>query len=96
MFDTATGYSTVPLKFATMIGSTVTLLGFLMFLWVTIRPVVTGVSVPGFPLLASSLAIFSGTQLLMLGILGEYIGKMHFRVMNKPTYLISQRTGSSE
>ena len=70
--------------------------GLLMFLWVTIRPVVTGVSVPGFPLLASSLAIFSGTQLLMLGILGEYIGKMHFRVMNKPTYLISQRTGSSE
>jgi glycosyltransferase involved in cell wall biosynthesis len=96
MFDTATGYSTVPLKFATMIGSIVTLLGLLMFLWVTIRPVVTGVSVPGFPLLASSLAIFSGTQLLMLGILGEYIGKMHFRVMNKPTYLISQRTGSSE
>lgn len=96
MFDTATGYSTVPLKFATLIGSTVTFLGLLLFLWVTIRPVVTGVSVPGFPLLASSIAIFSGTQLLMLGILGEYIGKMHFRVMNKPTYLISQRTGVIE
>ena len=96
MFDTATGYSTVPLKFATFLGSTVTFLGLLMFLWVTIRPVVTGVSVPGFPLLASSIAIFSGTQLLMLGILGEYIGKMHFRVMNKPTYLISQRVGGSE
>jgi undecaprenyl-phosphate 4-deoxy-4-formamido-L-arabinose transferase len=40
------------------------------------------------------LAIFSGTQLLMLGILGEYIGKIHFRVMNKPTYLISETTES--
>jgi undecaprenyl-phosphate 4-deoxy-4-formamido-L-arabinose transferase len=39
-------------------------------------------------MLAASLAIFSGTQLLVLGILGEYIGKMHFRVMNKPSYVI--------
>ena len=88
MIDTATGYSVVPLRLATTLGSIVTILGFIMFLWVTLRPLLTGVSVPGFPLLAASLAIFSGTQLLVLGILGEYIGKMHFRVMNKPSYVI--------
>ena len=88
MIDTATGYSVVPLRLATTLGSIVTILGFVMFLWVTLRPILTGVSVPGFPLLAASLAIFSGTQLLVLGILGEYIGKMHFRVMNKPSYVI--------
>jgi len=88
MIDTATGYSVVPLRLATTLGSIVTILGFVMFLWVTLRPLLTGVSVPGFPLLAASLAIFSGTQLLVLGILGEYIGKMHFRVMNKPSYVI--------
>jgi undecaprenyl-phosphate 4-deoxy-4-formamido-L-arabinose transferase len=88
MIDTATGYSVVPLRLATTVGSIVTILGFIMFLWVTLRPLLTGVSVPGFPLLAASLAIFSGTQLLVLGILGEYIGKMHFRVMNKPSYVI--------
>ena len=88
MIDTATGYSVVPLRLATTLGSIVIVLGFVMFLWVTLRPLLTGVSVPGFPLLAASLAIFSGTQLLVLGILGEYIGKMHFRVMNKPSYVI--------
>ena len=88
MIDTATSYSVVPLRLATTLGSIVTILGFIMFLWVTLRPLLTGVSVPGFPLLAASLAIFSGTQLLVLGILGEYIGKMHFRVMNKPSYVI--------
>jgi glycosyltransferase involved in cell wall biosynthesis len=88
MIDTATGYSVVPLRLATTLGSIVTILGFIMFLWVTLRPLLTGVSIPGFPLLAASLAIFSGTQLLVLGILGEYIGKMHFRVMNKPSYVI--------
>ena len=88
MIDTATGYSVVPLRLATTLGSIVTIFGFVMFLWVTIRPLLTGVTVPGFPLLAASLAIFAGTQLLVLGILGEYIGKMHFRVMNKPSYVI--------
>jgi undecaprenyl-phosphate 4-deoxy-4-formamido-L-arabinose transferase len=88
MINSATGYSVVPLRLATTLGSIVTIFGFVMFLWVTLRPLFTGVSVPGFPLLAASLAIFSGTQLLVLGILGEYIGKMHFRVMNKPSYVI--------
>ena len=88
MINSATSYSVVPLRLATTLGSIVTILGFIMFLWVTLRPLFSGVSVPGFPLLAASLAIFSGTQLLVLGILGEYIGKMHFRVMNKPSFVI--------
>ena len=92
MVDTATGYSVVPLRLATTLGSIVTMLGFVILLWVTLRPLLTRVSVPGFPLLAASLAIFSGTQLLVLGILGEYIGKMHFRVMNKPSYVIVDLT----
>lgn len=94
LVDSITGYSIVPLRLAIAIGSIVCLLGSLLLLWVTLVPLLTQQSVPGFPLLASSLAIFSGTQLLMLGILGEYIGKIHFRVMNKPTYLISETTES--
>jgi undecaprenyl-phosphate 4-deoxy-4-formamido-L-arabinose transferase len=50
--------------------------------------------VPGFPFLAATIAIFSGTQLLVLGVIGQYIGRMHFRVMNKPTYTIAERTES--
>jgi undecaprenyl-phosphate 4-deoxy-4-formamido-L-arabinose transferase len=49
-------------------------------------------SVPGFPFLASVIAIFSGAQLLTLGIIGEYLARMHFRVMNKPSFVIERTT----
>ncbi|NBT21051.1 MAG: glycosyltransferase [Actinobacteria bacterium] len=92
MLDTATGYSTVPLKFATGLGLLTIALSIGVLIYVTVRPLMTGESVPGFPFLASTIAIFSGTQLLVLGILGQYIGRMHFRVMAKPTYTISEST----
>ena len=43
---------------------------------------------PGFPFLASVIAIFSGAQLFALGIIGEYLARMHFRMMDRPTYVI--------
>jgi len=43
-------------------------------------------------MLASTIIIFSGVQIFLLGILGEYIGRMHFRVMNKPTYMVAETT----
>ncbi len=92
MLDTATGYSTVPLRFATGLGLVTIFLSVGVLAWVLIRPAITGESVPGFPFLASTIAIFSGTQLLVLGILGQYVGRMHFRVMNKPTYTIAEMT----
>ena len=92
MLDTATGYSTVPLRFATGLGLLIIVLSVGVLVYVIGRPLMTGESVPGFPFLASTIAIFSGTQLLVLGVLGQYIGRMHFRVMNKPTYSIAEST----
>lgn len=92
MLDTATGYSTVPLRFATSLGLTTVALSLGVLIWVLGRPLITGESVPGFPFLAATIAIFSGVQLIVLGVLGQYIGRMHFRVMNKPTYTIADRT----
>ena len=92
MMDTTTSYSTLPLRFASLIGSLVMVIGFLLLGWIVGRRIVMGTSVPGFPLLASAITIFSGTQLMVLGILGEYIGKIHFRSMNKPSYAIAQST----
>ena len=66
--------------------------GLLLFVFVAVRPLIYGDAVPGFPLLACSITIFSGVQILLLGVLGEYIGRMHFRVMNKPTYMIAETT----
>jgi undecaprenyl-phosphate 4-deoxy-4-formamido-L-arabinose transferase len=93
MLDTATGYSTVPLRFATGLGLVTVALSVAVMVWVLWTPITTGESVPGFPFLATTIAIFSGVQLIMLGVLGQYIGRMHFRVMAKPTYTIAESTG---
>ena len=95
MIDTATGYSTLPLRLATSLGFFMLLFGAAVLVYVISRPLLTGQSVAGFPFLASTITIFAGTQLLVLGILGEYIGRMHFRVMNRPTYFIAERTDES-
>jgi undecaprenyl-phosphate 4-deoxy-4-formamido-L-arabinose transferase len=61
---------------------------------VVVRPLVSGDSVPGFPFLAATIAIFAGAQLFTLGIIGEYLARMHFRIMRKPTYVISEESGT--
>jgi len=82
-----TGFSTAPLQLASLIGFGCTLLGLAVFVYVVIRYCLEG-SVPGFPFLASIIAIFSGAQLFALGVIGEYIARMHFRTMNRPAYAI--------
>jgi glycosyltransferase involved in cell wall biosynthesis len=92
MVDMTTGYSSLPLRLATSVGFVTIGFGILLLTYVVGRPILSGKSVPGFPLLASSITIFSGVQIFLLGILGEYIGRMHFRVMNKPTYMVAEST----
>jgi undecaprenyl-phosphate 4-deoxy-4-formamido-L-arabinose transferase len=50
--------------------------------------------VPGFPFLASIIAIFSGAQLLTLGIIGEYIARVHVRVTERPAYDVRETVGA--
>ena len=50
--------------------------------------IVNSGDVPGFPFLASIIAIFSGAQLLSLGLIGEYLARMHTKIMDRPTYAI--------
>jgi undecaprenyl-phosphate 4-deoxy-4-formamido-L-arabinose transferase len=54
------------------------------------RYLVLGSVVPGFPFLASVIAIFSGAQLFALGIIGEYLARVHFRTMNRPPYCVRE------
>lgn len=83
-----TGFTTLPLQFATLMGFALTLFGLVAFLYVLVRFVVQGSVVPGFPFLASMIAIFSGAQMFALGIIGEYLMRMHFRTMDRPTYTV--------
>ena len=87
-----TGFSTLPLRISSAIGFLFTLFGILVLLYVVVRYLIQGESVPGFPFLASIIAIFSGAQLFALGIMGEYLARMHFRLMDKPIYTIQSST----
>lgn len=90
-----TGFSTLPLEIASLIGFIFTLFGLCILIYVVGRFIVEGGSVPGFPFLASIIAIFSGVQLFSLGIIGEYLARMHFRIMDKPSYAVRAKTGDS-
>jgi len=87
-----TGYSTKPLRLASWIGFVMTLFGLGVFVYVLVIYFTLG-SLPGFPFLASIIALFSGAQLFALGIFGEYLARMFDRSMDRPTYVIHQTVG---
>jgi undecaprenyl-phosphate 4-deoxy-4-formamido-L-arabinose transferase len=89
-FNMMTGFSVVPLQIASMVGFGFTLFGGGVLAYVIGRFLLQGSPVPGFPFLASIIAIFSGAQLFALGIIGEYLARMYFRTMNKPAYVIRE------
>lgn len=91
-----TGFTTRPLRIASLIGFVFTIFGALVFIVVVVRNLIAGDAVPGFPFLASIIAIFSGVQLLILGIMGEYMARMHFRLMERPAYVIAETTGDED
>jgi undecaprenyl-phosphate 4-deoxy-4-formamido-L-arabinose transferase len=91
--DLITGFSTLPLRLVTYVGFGFAAFGVLVLIYVIGRYVLQGFqSVPGFPFIASLVAILSGAQLFALGIIGEYIGRMHYRSMRQPVYLVSATT----
>ena len=91
-FNMMTGFSTLPLQIASLIGFLFTLFGFGILVYVLVSFLTNGAAVPGFAFLASIIAIFSGAQLFALGIIGEYLARMHFRTMDRPTYLVREVT----
>lgn len=87
-----TGFSSLPLRAATFVGFGFTLFGLVVLAYVVGRYLIQGSSVPGFPFLASMIAIFSGAQLFALGIMGEYLARMHFRIMDRAPYTVRSVT----
>ncbi|HRQ31560.1 MAG TPA: glycosyltransferase family 2 protein [Anaerolineales bacterium] len=87
-----TGYSTTPLRLASWIGFLMTVFGLGVFLYVVVISFMEG-GIPGFPFLASIIALFSGAQLFALGIFGEYLARMFDRSMDRPAYIVSELAG---
>ena len=87
------GFTTRPLRWASLVGLAFTAFGVVILLVVLGRYAISGSPVPGFTFLASALAIFSGVQLLTLGVIGEYLARVHSRVMSRPTYAVREEVG---
>ncbi len=83
-----TGFSTWPLHLATIVGFGFTLVGIGVLVYVLVSYFALGAEVPGFAFLASIVALFSGAQLFALGIIGEYLARMHLRTLNRPAYTV--------
>jgi glycosyltransferase involved in cell wall biosynthesis len=89
-----TGFSILPLRFASLLGFVLSGFGVIVLIYVLGRYLLQGSPVPGFPFLASIIAIFSGAQLFALGIIGEYLARIHFRTMNRPVYVVRESTSA--
>jgi len=87
-----TGFSTVPLQLASLVGFAFTLFGIGILVYVLVQYFLLKDHVQGFTFLASIIAIFSGVQLFSLGLIGEYLARMHFRMMERPTYVVGETT----
>ncbi|MGO8756339.1 MAG: glycosyltransferase family 2 protein [Gallionellaceae bacterium] len=85
-----TSFSTVPLRLWTYIGLFFTCLGFLYASWIVIRTLVVGVDTPGYASLLTAVVFLGGLQLIGIGIMGEYIGRIHLESKRRPVYLVRQ------
>ena len=88
-------YTTIPLRFASIVGFLFTVLGFFALIYVLAEYFAFG-SIPGFPFLASTVIIFSGVQLFALGIMGEYLATIFGRSAGRPPYVIQRTTGDPQ
>jgi len=91
-----TGFSVLPLRVASLLGVAFTLFGAAALAYVLFRYALHGSAVSGFPFLASIIIIFSGTQLFVLGVIGEYLARMHLRLLGRPAYALSEELDAAE
>jgi len=85
-----TSFSTFPLRMWTYIGLIVAGLSFLYGAWMIVDKIWFGNSVPGYPSLLVSILFLGGVQLIGIGVLGEYIGRIYIESKNRPRYIIKK------
>lgn len=86
-------YTTAPLRIATVIGGGVSSVAFLYAVWILIKTIVWGDPVAGFPSLMVAILFLGGVQLLSLGIIGEYLGRVYTETKNRPVYFARTYNG---
>jgi glycosyltransferase involved in cell wall biosynthesis len=94
--DAVSGFSVHPLRIASVLGLVVTVLSFGAGLAVVIHKLFLGLAIPGYALATSGLFFLGGVQLLFLGIIGEYLGRVYRQVQDRPLYIVREEGGAGE
>ena len=93
-FTGVTAFTNAPLRLWSAIGVIVALFALLFGLWIVVDYFIFGIDVPGWATLVCGMMFFSGVQLLSIGIVGEYVGRIFDEVKQRPVYLIGSEAGS--
>ena len=86
-----TSFSTLPLRIWTYLGVSVAIFALSRAIWLVIRTILYGVDVPGYASLATAILLLGGIQLIGIGVLGEYIGRIYLESKGRPVYLVRKR-----
>lgn len=90
-----TSFTTLPLRVWSVIGAVVALLALTYGTWIMLDTLLFGADLAGWPTLAAGIMLFSGVQMMSIGILGEYICRIYDEVKQRPSYLIARDEGNS-
>lgn len=94
--DGITSSSTLPLRIWTYVGGVVAILSFLYALFIITKALFFGIAVPGYASLMVAVLFLGGLQLLSLGILGEYVGRIMIETKQRPLYIVRDSIGLSD
>ena len=89
-WDLVTGYSNFPLRLVTYMGLFGAFMGFLMMAFLLYQRIANGILIEGFVVLSAVFAFFAGVQLLSIGFLGEYLGRVHSQIQGRPDYIVEK------
>lgn len=89
--DGITSFSTLPLRIWSYIGGIVALLSLVYMLFIILRTLLFGVNWPGYASIMSAILFFGSIQLISMGILGEYLGRLYIETKNRPYYIIEHK-----
>lgn len=87
-FNGIVGFSVAPLKLATILGLITMLFSLIYLIIVIIKKIVVGIAISGYPTIICLILIFGGLQMFLLGIIGEYLGRVYVELKRRPVYII--------